>query len=83
MTNEEGNRIFDAVVPHGQKPHTTILMSTTRNTAMMYRIRHNLLQVAQETFPDLTIDQAILLFHGVNFNLYRRLLLMHKSQMCM
>ena len=55
ITNEEGNHIFDAVVPHGQKPHTTILMITNHNIAMMYRKRHNLLQVAQETFPDLNM----------------------------
>lgn len=46
------NHVFDAVVPHGRKPTSTNLMSTSR-LAQIYKVCHHLLQFAQETFPDL------------------------------
>ena len=51
MLGDDGNNMFDAVVPHGTKQNTVILASTTRKKA----IRYHLLTVAKETFQDLNL----------------------------
>ena len=55
MLDDDGNNMFDAVVPHGTKQNTAILACTTRKKAQMYKIRYHLLTVAKETFQDLNL----------------------------